>query len=125
MTREDSTRGSAGARRLAICVVLTALLGLPATAHAAFPGLNGKIAFHSDRDGNFEVYAMNADGSSQTDLTNNPALDQAPAWSPDGTKIVFSSRRDGNTELYTMAADGSGVVRLTNNVNFDNSPAWR
>jgi Tol biopolymer transport system component len=41
-----------------------------------------KIAFHSDRDGNFEIYVMNADGSEQTRLTNNPADDIGPAWRP-------------------------------------------
>ncbi|MCJ7509611.1 MAG: hypothetical protein MUP14_01810, partial [Dehalococcoidia bacterium] len=42
----------------------------------------GKIAFQSNRDGNDEVYVMNADGSGQINLTNNPAADAFPAWSP-------------------------------------------
>jgi hypothetical protein len=42
----------------------------------------GKIAFHSDRDGNYEIYVMNADGSGQTRLTDNPAIEGSPAWSP-------------------------------------------
>jgi hypothetical protein len=42
----------------------------------------GKIAFTSDRDGNPEIYVMNADGSSQTRLTDNPANDGVPGWSP-------------------------------------------
>jgi hypothetical protein len=41
-----------------------------------------KIAFHSNRDGNAEIYVMNADGSEQTNLTNNPAHDMFPSWSP-------------------------------------------
>ena len=41
-----------------------------------------KIAFHSDRDGNWEVYVMNSDGSNQTRLTNNSAIDSAPDWQP-------------------------------------------
>ena len=42
----------------------------------------GKIAFASDRDGNYEIYVMNADGSGQTRLTDNPADDGVPAWAP-------------------------------------------
>ena len=85
---------------------------------------NTKIAFHSNRDGNYEVYVMNADGSSQTRLTNNPAYDGDPAWSPDGSRITFQSNRDGNYEIYVMNADGSGQARLTTNPAHDSWPAW-
>ena len=44
--------------------------------------LQGRIAFHSDRDGSLEIYVMNADGSTVSRLTNNPAVDVFPAWSP-------------------------------------------
>jgi Tol biopolymer transport system component len=84
----------------------------------------GKIAFSSDRDGNYEIYVMNADGSGITRLTNNPAHDLRPAWSPDGTRIAFDSDRDGNYEIYAMNADGSNLVNLTNNPEHDDSPAW-
>jgi Tol biopolymer transport system component len=83
-----------------------------------------QIAFTSGRDGNWEIYVMNADGSSQTNLTNNPALDSGAAWSPDGSRIAFYSDRDGNYEIYVMNADGSGQTRLTNNPAVDNIPAW-
>jgi Tol biopolymer transport system component len=83
---------------------------------AAFPGINGKIAFQSNRDGNWEIYVMNADGSGQTRLTFNAAADTEPAWSPDGSKIAFVSTRDsavGSSDIYVMNADGSGQTRLT------------
>ena len=41
-----------------------------------------KIAFESARDGNYEIYVMNADGSGQTRLTNSEGIDQRPVWSP-------------------------------------------
>ncbi len=48
-----------------------------------------RIAFESDRDGNDEIYVMNADGSGVTRLTDNDAIDRSPAWSPDGRRIAF------------------------------------
>ncbi len=56
----------------------------------------GKILFESERDGNFEIYIMNADGSNQTRLTNNIVTDKNAKWSPDGSKILFESIRDGD-----------------------------
>src|SRR5258705_1010266 len=85
---------------------------------------SGRIAFVSDRDGNNEIYVMNADGSGVTRLTDTPAADGDPAWSPDGTRLAFTSTRDGNSEIYVMNADGSGVTRLTSDPNRDGHPAW-
>lgn len=116
---------------LATALVMTLILNSGFTSpmvrpvRAAFPGANGKIAFVSDRDGNFEVYAMNSDGSSVTRLTNNPATEGEPAWSPDGTKIAFESGRDGNVEIYVMNPDGSGQTRLTNNPADDEDLDWQ
>jgi Tol biopolymer transport system component len=71
-----------------------------------------------------EIWVMNADGSGQVKLTNNTALDDTPAWSPDGTKIVFVSNRDGPLQVYTMNADGTNQVRLTTIVADDREPTW-
>ena len=60
-----------------------------------------RIAFHSNRSGNFEIYTINVDGSNLTRLTDHPADDFAPEWSPDGSRIVFHSDRDNNPEIYT------------------------
>jgi Tol biopolymer transport system component len=77
-----------------------------------------KIAFTSGRDDNGEIYVMNADGSGQTRLTNNPVDEIQPAWSPDGRKIAFATQAG----IYTMNADGSGLTKMTDD-GF--SPDWQ
>lgn len=73
----------------------------------------------------WDIYIMNADGSQQSQLTNHPANDLEPAWSPDGGKIVFISDRNGNhTDLYVMNADGSDVTQLTDHSSNEFGPAW-
>ena len=107
-----------------VVVALFAAVVLLAGACADDPGFDrspawspdGKrLAFESLRDGNHEIYVMNADGSDQTNLTKNPASDRSPAWSLDGKRIAFDSDRDGDDEIYVMNADGSDVTRLTDN----------
>ncbi len=49
-----------------------------------------------------------------TNLTNHPAFDANPSFSPDGQQIIFNSDRDGNAEIYLMNVDGTGIRRLTN-----------
>ncbi len=85
---------------------------------------NGLIAFDSDRDGNDEIYVIEADGSNARNLTNHDADDHGPAWSPDGSQIAFTSKRDGNWEVYVMSADGTNVRRLTDELGDDSDPAW-
>ncbi len=83
-----------------------------------------RIAFTSNRDGDFEVYVMNADGTEAVRLTASEGNDTAPAWSPDGTQIAFTSQRDGNPEVYVMNADGSNQRRLTTDPDYDGRPRW-
>ena len=82
------------------------------------------IAFVSHRDGNPEIYVMEADGGNPQNLTNNPDKDWTPSWSPDGKRIAFTSERDGNREIYVMEADGGNPQNLTKNPNNDASPSW-
>ena len=100
-----------GTVRLLAPLALLAFLVMfeAATAQAAYPGANGKIAFYTFREGDSEIYSMNADGSNQINLTLHTASDFDPAWSPDGTEVAFDTDRDGNYEVYTMNADGSGA----------------
>jgi serine/threonine protein kinase len=96
----------------------------PTPTSTPIGGGSGKIAFVSDSDGDFDIYAMNLDGSNQINLTDNRAVDSDLSWSPDGKKIAFSSDRDGNSEIYVMNADGSEQTRLTESTLSDFSPSW-
>ena len=83
-----------------------------------------KIAFTSHRDGNPEIYRMNADGSGVVRLTVNTGADQEPSWSPDGSKIAYTSFRNGPPDIWVMNADGSNPVQLTTSPADDLQPAW-
>jgi TolB protein len=89
-----------------------------------------KLAFSSTREGNTDVYVMNADGTAQTRLTTDAAEDYAPAWSPDGRKILFLTKRHGhppywNNELYVMNADGTAETRLTSTERDELDADWQ
>src|SRR5262249_43496265 len=77
--------------------------------------------------GNPEICAMDADGRNWVRLTNNPAWDSNPIWSPDGTRIAFFSTRnckDGADAIHVMNADGSNVMRLTECQTFGYGASW-
>ena len=78
-----------------------------------FPTLSSDgatIAFRSERDGNSEVYLMDADGSNPRRVTTNPAFDGHPAIAPDGSGIVFISDRSGNFDVYGANPSGEGLI---------------
>jgi len=88
------------------------------------PPILGQIAFTSDRDGDSNIYVMDADGGNVRQLTDDPKQDVDPAWSPDGTRIAFDSDRDGDDDIYVMGADGGNVQQLTDDPPWDWDPAW-
>lgn len=74
-----------------------------------------RMVFASDRfgSGNFDIFVADADGRNPVRLTTDAAVDQQPAWTPDGGQIVFVSGRSGTRQLYVMKPDGSEVRQLT------------
>jgi len=85
---------------------------------------DGLVAFVSIQNGNSEIHTMHTDGSGVTNLTNSPAEDHDPVWSPDGRRIAFVSERDGNENIYVMNGDGNDLIRLTEDPASDMIPVW-
>jgi TolB protein len=106
--------------RACVAAAFLALL-VTSSAHATFPGGNGKIAFSDKRDDpnptgcdpncNFEIYSINPNGTGLVRLTNDPGVDVRPAWSPNGQRIVFNRYAPG-ADIVVMNADGSGQTSL-------------
>jgi len=90
------------------------------------PEVSYQIVFQSNRDGNWEIYKANIDGSGQVNLTNHPDNDGFASVSPDGNKIVFLSGRDRDgdgSDIYIMNNNGSQLLRLTQEgIHWD--PIW-
>jgi Tol biopolymer transport system component len=93
-----------------------------------------RIAFTSNRDGDYEIYTVRPGGGGLMRLTRSPGNDAHPAWSPDAEWIAFASNRTGfkdetggmsDGEIFVMRADGSDVRQLTENAFEDGTPAWR
>ena len=84
-----------------------------------------QIAFTSTRDGNAEIYVMDADGKNQRRLTDSPRYDGHPSWSPDGQRIAFVSQRGGfRIQIYVMDSNGENQTRLTHDGGNKREPSW-
>jgi Tol biopolymer transport system component len=98
---------------LALAALLAACSGStlspPATPGPTPTGGGGDIVFASNRDGNYEIYAMNVDGSAQTRLATLPTEDMGAEVSPNGSYLVFwaANPSTGNNEIWIMGHDGS------------------
>ncbi|MCB8958903.1 MAG: PD40 domain-containing protein [Ardenticatenales bacterium] len=84
----------------------------------------GSVVFSMRRDGNSDIYVLTIGRAEPVRLTNHPADDLYPAWSPDGRRIAFSSKRDGNWELYTLNLQTGVLRRVTDNLAYDSAPSW-
>ena len=87
-------------------------------------GFESRIVFSSNRDGDWDIYSMDANGDKLAQLTDHPASDEDPACSPDGRRIAFASERGVTPDLYVMDSDGSNVVRLSHDNFPEANPSW-
>jgi Tol biopolymer transport system component len=121
--------GNGGGRLLltSILLIITQLLsadyqltfGYGSDSRPAWSPDGGKIAFVTNRDGDYEIYAIPARGGTAINLTNNSASDLYPNWSKDGSKITFTSDRSGNYDIWVMNADGSNQTQITTSTSSD------
>jgi len=104
------------------CVVAIFVLAAVSTTAAASSWLVSTYAKQSLPASlklwNNEIYVIDADGSNERTLTQNPADDSSPAWSLDGRKIFFLSDREGTPSIYVMNADGSNPTKIAEGDSF-------
>jgi len=85
---------------------------------------SGRIAFMSDRDGNWEIYLMDYDGTNQTRLTNNESRDFGPVWSPSGDLIIFSGSTDNADAIYLIPIRDSTGNGSAYKIADGSNPVW-
>jgi Tol biopolymer transport system component len=84
----------------------------------------GEVVFTSALNGNPDIFAMNPDGTELRALTDSPANDNSPVWSPDGQHILFLSERDGGQDVFIMNNDGSEQRNITQSVLDEYAAGW-
>jgi dipeptidyl aminopeptidase/acylaminoacyl peptidase len=93
---------------------------LPAEASTG----EARLAYVAEREGNWDIWVTALDGGEPRRLTDDPAMDWAPAWSPDGGWLAFVSDRAGRNQVYLMRADGADVHPLTAFPQGAEAPCW-
>ena len=105
-----------------------ALLALSGATAQAWPGLNGYMAYGSNRTGSQfsdDIYVSPLDVETPTQLTFRRADDGQPAWSADGRRLAFKTAQFGSNQLAVINADGKGETLLTRTFRFsEGQPAW-
>ena len=96
----------------------------PTATSEVSPNLNGLILFETNRDGNSEIYLLNAFDQAVTRMTNNAAVDMQPALAPDALQIAYVSNQDGNNEIYLTGVDRRAPINITNDPSDDQYPTW-
>jgi TolB protein len=74
--------------------------------------------------GDTDIFSSKLDGSDRRNVTNQPAIDTSPTWSPSAKQIAFVSNRDGAGQIYVADVDGANVRRIVKEGGDADSPSW-
>ena len=86
--------------------------------------IGGSLAYSARSNGQDDIWVSVIGFDAPIQLTNSPADDRSPAWSPDGHFVAYASHRDGNWELYVQDVRTGNAVRLTYTLSYEGAPAW-
>jgi TolB protein len=105
----------------------SALLSTPVPTATVLPlslEVRGAIAYTGRDKGQDDIWALSVGDRTPIRLTNDPADDRDPAWSPDGQKLAYASHQDGNWELYVYDLGSGQTTRMTYDLSFQGAPQW-
>lgn len=113
------------ARRYVAAALVVPLFVLTHIAAMGYSAPPAKIVFTSMRDGNYEIYVMDSNGGNQVNLTDDPAVDWDPTWSPGGDRIAYVAfEKDVSNTIDSMTADGKHLKQLSENGLYVHDPDW-
>ncbi len=103
------------------------LLATPVPTATQLPEVlqvRGSLAFVAREGAQQDIWAVSVGGTNAIRLTNNPADERDPSWSPDGQRLAYSSHKDGNWEIYIQTLVGDEPTRMTYDLSFQANPVW-
>jgi Tol biopolymer transport system component/PKD repeat protein len=87
-------------------------------------GPNNWVVFESNRRGNWDLFAIDMSNGQEYQLTDDPADDINPFWSPDGQRLIFQSARSGRWQIYELALVNNAIQQLSDGTTIDVEPVY-
>ncbi len=115
------------AQDLTPTATVASLVNTPVPTATAIPSIlevRGSLAYVARERGQTDIWAVNVGSSNPVRVTNDPADERDPAFSPDGRRLAYAGRQDDNWELYVLDLATGETTRLTYDLSFQGNPAW-
>lgn len=103
------------------------LLASPVPTVTPLPAVlevRGSLAYVAREQAQTDIWAVGVGSRTPIRLTNDPADDRDPAWSPDGRKLAYASRRSGNWDIYVYDLVTGGTTQMTVDLGYQGAPQW-